>query len=242
VSESKKDVVLARNLLFPKLKAVDFHSIEFNSSNPQEDIYSDVDGNWYYTQYPMVSITKSFTDLTFNQKISELLTANNFDQNNLKVRGQSSSWQEGNFTIQTNSTGNNLNTITITNDNYAHAEAITFKETDLTNKTYNLDWIIGFKIFDGDITTYQISAPIQGGNSGGPLFDDKGNFIGINSSGINKKLADNVGYSIKTSYVLNLIDILPKSIDLPSNKKLVTLPLTEQIKEITKYVVLVKVK
>ena len=40
MSESKKDVVLARNLLFPKLKAVDFHSIEFNSSNPQEDIFS----------------------------------------------------------------------------------------------------------------------------------------------------------------------------------------------------------
>jgi len=105
------------------------------------------------------------------------------------------------------------------------------------------DGIISSKTgFEGDITTYQISAPIQGGNSGGPLFDDKGNFIGINSSGINKKLADNVGYSIKTSYVLNLIDILPKSIDLPSNKRLASLPLTEQIKEITKYVVLVKVK
>ena len=26
--------------------------------------------------------------------------------------------------------------------------------------------------YDGDITTYQISAPIQGGNSAGPLFDD----------------------------------------------------------------------
>ena len=120
---------------------------------------------------------------------------------------------------------------------YPMALSIMGKEIKVT------DGIISSKTgFDGDITTYQISAPIQGGNSGGPLFDDKGNFIGINSSGINKKLADNVGYSIKTSYVLNLIDILPKSIDLPSNKKLVTLPLTEQIKEITKYVVLVKVK
>ena len=35
--------------------------------------------------------------------------------------------------------------------------------------------------YNGDITTYQITAPIQAGNSGGPLFDDKGNFIGINS-------------------------------------------------------------
>jgi hypothetical protein len=55
-------------------------------------------------------------------------------------------------------------------------------------------------------------------------------------------LADNVGYSIKTSYVQNLIDVLPKSIDLPSSTKLTNLPLTEQIKEISKYVVLIKVK
>ena len=96
--------------------------------------------------------------------------------------------------------------------------------------------------YDGDITKYQISAPIQGGNSGGPLFDDKGNLIGINAAKLNVKVADNVSYSIKTSYVLNLIDNLPKSIDLPSNNKLASLPLTEQIKEITKYVVLIKVK
>ena len=96
--------------------------------------------------------------------------------------------------------------------------------------------------FDGNITTYQITAPIQEGNSGGPLFDENGNFIGINSSGIRKDVADNVGYTIKSSYVLNLIDVLPKSIDLPLSTKLQSLPLTEQIKEISKYVVLIKVK
>ena len=106
-----------------------------------------------------------------------------------------------------------------------------------------IDGMISSKTgFDGNITTYQITAPIQGGNSGGPLFDAKGNLIGINSSGIRKDVADNVAYSIKTSYILNLIDILPKSIELPSNTKLESLPLTEQIKEISKYVVLIKVK
>ena len=96
--------------------------------------------------------------------------------------------------------------------------------------------------FDGNITTYQITAPIQGGNSGGPLFDEQANLIGINSSGIRKDIADNVAYSIKTSYVSNLLDVLPKSIELPSSTRLKSLPLTEQIKEISKYVVLVKVK
>ena len=43
-------------------------------------------------------------------------------------------------------------------------------------------------------------------------------------------------------HCINLVDILPKSIDLPSEMKLAKLPLTEQLKEITKYVVLVKVK
>ena len=104
------------------------------------------------------------------------------------------------------------------------------------------DGIISSKSgFEGD-TSYQITAPIQGGNSGGPLFDDKGNLLGINSSGINKEIADNVGYTIKSSYILNLIDVLPKNIELPTNDKLRYLPLTEQIKEISKYVVLIKIK
>ncbi len=120
---------------------------------------------------------------------------------------------------------------------YPMALSIMGKEIKVT------DGIISSKTgYDGDITKYQITAPIQGGNSGGPLFDDKGNLIGINAAKLNVNIADNVGYSIKTSYVLNLVDILPKSIDLPSNMKLAKLPLTEQVKEITKYVVLVKVK
>jgi hypothetical protein len=120
---------------------------------------------------------------------------------------------------------------------YPMALSIMGKEIKVT------DGIISSKTgFDGNITTYQITAPIQGGNSGGPLFDDKGNFLGINSSGLRKDVAENVGYTIKSSYVLNLLDVLPKKINLPSNTKLQSLPLTEQIKEISKFVVLVKVK
>ena len=120
---------------------------------------------------------------------------------------------------------------------YPMALSLMGKEIKIT------DGIISAKSgFQGDITKYQISAPIQGGNSGGPLFDDKGNFLGINSSGINKEIADNVGYTIKSNYILNLIDVLPKTIDLPSNTKLESLPLTEQVKEISKYVVLIKIK
>lgn len=120
---------------------------------------------------------------------------------------------------------------------YPMALTIMGKELKVT------DGIISSKSgFNGDVTSYQITAAIQGGNSGGPLFDEKGNLIGINSSGIRKDIADNVGYSIKSNYVYNLIDAIPTTIILPSDHRLENLPLTEQIKEISKYVVLIKVK
>jgi S1-C subfamily serine protease len=97
---------------------------------------------------------------------------------------------------------------------------------------------------DGDMTTYQIQVPIQPGNSGGPLFDFKGNLIGITSSGINRKLdlTENVNYAIKSRNLLNLIEALPETITLPSSTQLASKPLTEQIKALSDYVVLIKVK
>ena len=101
------------------------------------------------------------------------------------------------------------------------------------------DGIISAKSgYEGDITTYQISAPIQPGNSGGALFDKKGNLIGITNAGVTG--ADNVGYAIKTSYLLNLIESSPIDIDIPkggsANDDLPTL-----IKQFKPYVAIIKV-
>jgi len=65
--------------------------------------------------------------------------------------------------------------------------------------------------FQGDISCYQISAPVQPGNSGAPIFNTKGELIGIISG---KHLdAENVSYAIKSSYLLSLIDVLPEKIE-----------------------------
>ena len=96
--------------------------------------------------------------------------------------------------------------------------------------------------FQGDITTYQSTTPIQGGNSGGPLFDSKGNLIAINSAKLKSDVADNVSYSIKSSYLLSLIDALPQNIKIPSSTIIYSQPLTQKIKTLTKYVVLIKVR
>jgi S1-C subfamily serine protease/antitoxin component YwqK of YwqJK toxin-antitoxin module len=96
----------------------------------------------------------------------------------------------------------------------------------------------------GDITVYQISVPIQPGNSGGPLFDNKGNLVGITSSGLNKEFynADNVNYAIKLSYLKNLIEVMPESISLPNYSEIYNKPLTEKIKILSDFVPIIKVR
>jgi hypothetical protein len=81
----------------------------------------------------------------------------------------------------------------------------------------------------GDLSTYQISAPIQPGNSGGPMFNELGNIVGITSSGLNKQVADNVNYAIKSSYLINLIESALSTEIIPKGK-LENLSLTEYIK------------
>lgn len=104
------------------------------------------------------------------------------------------------------------------------------------------DGIISSKSgFDGDLATYQISAAIQPGNSGGPLFDNTGNLIGITSAGLDKRIADNVGYAIKSSYVLNLIDSAPINIRIPNNNNAKAKNLPDLIKALKPFVVLLKI-
>jgi len=96
----------------------------------------------------------------------------------------------------------------------------------------------------GDITTYQISVPIQPGNSGGPLFDYDGNLIGITTSTINRKydITENVNYAVKSSYLKNLIDVLDYKLTLPNDTSIFNMTLTEKIKKLSDYVVLIKIK
>ena len=104
------------------------------------------------------------------------------------------------------------------------------------------DGIISSKSgFGGDITSYQISAPIQPGNSGGPLFDANGNLVGITSSGIDKRVAENVGYAIKSPYILNIIDSAPINIKIPQGRSLDINNLPEMIKLLSPFVVYIKI-
>ena len=57
-----------------------------------------------------------------------------------------------------------------------------------------------------DSRYYQVSAAIAPGNSGGPLFSENGDLLGINSSGfVEKSIAENVGYSLKSTNIINFL-------------------------------------
>lgn len=68
---------------------------------------------------------------------------------------------------------------------------------------------------------FQIGAPIQPGNSGGPLLNTKGNAIGTLVTRLSDKitlkltgmLPQNVNYALKSSYVLAMVEALPDIAD-----------------------------
>ncbi|MBO7220809.1 MAG: trypsin-like peptidase domain-containing protein [Alistipes sp.] len=92
--------------------------------------------------------------------------------------------------------------------------------------------------FRGDVSSYQFSAPVQPGNSGAPLFDNKGNLVGIVSAKHTE--AENAGYAVKTSYLKQLTDCIATTGILPYNNHTGNLPLTDKVKKIKNYVFIIK--
>ena len=90
--------------------------------------------------------------------------------------------------------------------------------------------------YQGDVATYQISAPVQPGNSGGPMFDSKGNIVGVVNAGVPG--AENVGYAIKTNYLFNLADSYSITASIPTSNTISSLALTDQVKRVKDYVFL----
>ena len=64
---------------------------------------------------------------------------------------------------------------------------------------------------------FQISVPVQPGNSGGALVDERGNVIGIVSAKLSARAAlaasgalpENVNYAVKSSFLLSFLESVP---------------------------------
>ena len=99
--------------------------------------------------------------------------------------------------------------------------------------------------FEGDTAFYQISIPVNPGNSGGPLLDERGNLIGVVSGRQND--AQSAAFATKSSYLVRLVDSLAATAKadapyhLPRYGQLAGSGRPQQLKRLRDYVFVVKV-
>ncbi|GAB4402718.1 MAG: hypothetical protein OHK0053_26880 [Microscillaceae bacterium] len=96
----------------------------------------------------------------------------------------------------------------------------------------------------GDTLTYQISIPVNPGNSGGPLLDAQGNLIGI-VSGKHLEM-EGAAFAVKAKHLKADLDSLAKqdqsqALGVPSKSRLSFLSRPEQIKLLKDFVFVVRV-
>lgn len=97
---------------------------------------------------------------------------------------------------------------------------------------------------NGDSIDYEVSVPVNPGNSGGPLFDSKGNVIGMVKA--RQTQVEGAHFASKSSYLLAAIDSLSadtlvKKPVLNTKNTLAGLSRQQQLKKLQNYVFLVKV-
>lgn len=101
--------------------------------------------------------------------------------------------------------------------------------------------------YKDDLRLYQISVPVQPGNSGGPLLDSYGNVCGLivamldaeTAFEVSGTLPQNVNYAVKSTYVHALLDTLPDiaaKLPPPMTKNM---PVEDIVKKIEKSIVMV---
>ncbi|HMH08732.1 MAG TPA: serine protease [Terriglobales bacterium] len=93
-----------------------------------------------------------------------------------------------------------------------------------------------------DARYFQISVPVQPGNSGGALVDERGNVVGIVSAKLSAAAAlytsgevpENVNYAVKSSFLLGFLESVPKisaKLKEPNTKDMNFSDVVEQTKE-----------
>lgn len=97
--------------------------------------------------------------------------------------------------------------------------------------------------FNGDTLAYQVSIPVNPGNSGAPLLDSHGEVIGIITG--KQSTSDGIAFAVKSGHLKRLLDELPKDKfsrkDLKQYSQLAGVNRVEQLKKLEEFVYMVKV-
>lgn len=92
--------------------------------------------------------------------------------------------------------------------------------------------------YKGDEAMYQISAPIQPGNSGGPLFNEDGDVVGVVCA--KHAEAENANYAIKISYLYSMLDASGCNLEMANNNSVHGKKLSSKVKKIKDFVYLIE--
>lgn len=95
--------------------------------------------------------------------------------------------------------------------------------------------------FEGDTSAYQVSIPVNPGNSGGPLFDGQGNLLGIISG--RNATAEGASFAVKSRWISETLKAHndENKWSIPLQRSLRGIDRTAQIKKLKDYVFMVKV-
>lgn len=98
--------------------------------------------------------------------------------------------------------------------------------------------------YNGDTTQYQVSIPVNPGNSGGPLLDHDGNIIGVISAKQNQ--VDGATFAVKSKYIQEALNSIPndslgRKIAFSKRNSLQGLSKPKQVDKIKDYVFMIKV-
>ena len=148
-------------------------------------------------------------DLEKSEKFLAIVVATNkvTDLAILKVYGISSNNRPVPF--------GNMDSISVGDEVYAigHPDSLHWSITDgiISNIRKNYD----FKKFDLKADLIQNTAPILGGSSGGPLLNERGQIIGVNTIGDSSA---NFNFAVGVNHIRNLLEKVPHSIKFNLDK------------------------
>jgi serine protease Do len=115
--------------------------------------------------------------------------------------------------------------------------------TTVRLSTGTIDSLLGL---DGDPRMFQISDPVQPGNSGGPLFNKDGQIVGIVVAQLDAKvlydaigvIPQNVNFAVKANLLKNLLDTLPDGSQIGKQANgLQGMPREKQVEALTPLIV-----
>ena len=207
------------------------------------------------------SLPQKWTGSGFALKDGYVVTNHHVIENakSIKIRGIKGDFSQSyNASVAISDKNNDIALIKINDSNFQGFGNIPYAIASTTSEVGEDVFVLGYPLtatmgdeikyttgvissktgFQGDISLYQISAPIQPGNSGGPLFDSKGNIIGIVSSKHSE--AENVGYAIKSLFLKSLIESYSSVPIIPDKLTISTNTRPDQIKIVKPFVFLIE--